>query len=86
MDLKTIKSAIETTTAFIEAHPPPIPVPSVPLDDKFVAKHIDHTLLKPDATPGQITLLCEEAKKYGFKVNRLCVLPSRRLYSSRAAV
>jgi deoxyribose-phosphate aldolase len=26
-------------------------------------------LLKPDATPAQITVLCEEAKKYGFKVN-----------------
>jgi deoxyribose-phosphate aldolase len=27
---------------------------------------IDHTLLKPEATPDQITTLCEEALEYGF--------------------
>ena len=27
---------------------------------------IDHTLLKPDATPDQIAQLCFEARKYGF--------------------
>ncbi|KAF9651334.1 deoxyribose-phosphate aldolase [Thelephora ganbajun] len=49
------------------AHPVPTDVVSVPLDQKQVAKHIDHTLLKPDATPAQITVLCEEAKKHSFK-------------------
>lgn len=29
---------------------------------------IDHTLLKPDATNGQIDELCREARKWGFKV------------------
>ena len=29
---------------------------------------IDHTLLKQDATPAQIDVLCDEAIKYGFKV------------------
>lgn len=29
-------------------------------------KYIDHTLLKPEATPEDIKKLCEEAKEYGF--------------------
>lgn len=32
---------------------------------------IDHTLLKPDATPAQIDSLCDEAIKYGFKVGKI---------------
>ena len=35
----------------------------VPAD---LAKHIDHTLLKPAATAEQIDQLCDEAKQYGF--------------------
>ena len=31
-----------------------------------LAKRIDHTVLKPDATVAQIEKLCEEAKRYGF--------------------
>ena len=31
-----------------------------------LARIIDHTLLKPDATKSEITRLCNEAKKYGF--------------------
>jgi len=35
-------------------------------DKKELAKMIDHTLLKPDATKEQIKKLCSEAKEYGF--------------------
>ncbi|WP_075075295.1 deoxyribose-phosphate aldolase [Longilinea arvoryzae] len=35
---------------------------------------IDHTLLKPDATPDQIAQLCFEARKYGFA--SVCVNPT----------
>ncbi|TGZ77990.1 deoxyribose-phosphate aldolase [Ascodesmis nigricans] len=35
--------------------------------DARFAKYIDHTLLKPDATPAQIDKLCDEALKYKFK-------------------
>lgn len=38
-----------------------------------LASYIDHTLLKADATPTEITNLCNEAKKYGFK--SICVNP-----------
>ena len=77
MDTKSIELAIEKATEYIAAHPLPTDVVSVPLDQKLVAEHIDHTLLKPDATPAQITVLCEEAKKHGFKVGTLRSLPSQ---------
>jgi len=36
-------------------------------------KLIDHTLLKQDATPEQIAVLCDEAKKFDFM--SVCVNP-----------
>jgi deoxyribose-phosphate aldolase len=41
--------------------------------DKNLAKKIDHTMLKPDATPDEIKTLCEEAKKYNFA--SVCINP-----------
>lgn len=38
-----------------------------------IAKYIDHTLLKPDATLDQVTKLCEEAREFGFA--SVCVNP-----------
>ena len=43
-------------------------------DLKEIAKIIDHTLLKPDATSAQITQLCKEARQYGFA--SVCVNPA----------
>src|SRR6185369_15381403 len=40
---------------------------------KDIAKYIDHTLLKPDATFDQVTKLCEEAREFGFA--SVCVNP-----------
>lgn len=37
------------------------------------SKYIDHTLLKPEATQGQIEKLCQEAKQYDFA--SVCVNP-----------
>lgn len=45
-------------------------IESVPED---LAKLIDHTLLKPEATYADIDRLCDEAKKYGFA--SVCVNP-----------
>ncbi len=39
-----------------------------------LAKMIDHTLLKPDATQDQIAQLCFEARKYGFA--SVCINPT----------
>src|SRR5215216_7561511 len=42
--------------------------------DKSLAKMIDHTLLKPDATQQEIAQLCFEARKYEF--SSVCVNPT----------
>lgn len=42
------------------------PSPSLILPPEKVAKLIDHTLLKPEATAEEIEKLCSEAAKYGF--------------------
>lgn len=39
-----------------------------------IAKYIDHTLLKPEATKEQIEKLCNEAKQYNFA--SVCVNPT----------
>jgi deoxyribose-phosphate aldolase len=39
-----------------------------------IARAIDHTLLKPDATRGQIETLCAEAREHGFAT--VCVNPT----------
>jgi len=39
-----------------------------------LARYIDHTLLKPDATADQIAQLCYEARKHGFAT--VCVNPA----------
>jgi deoxyribose-phosphate aldolase len=41
-----------------------------PQDPRFPLA-IDHTLLKQDATPAQIDILCDEAIAYGFKARIL---------------
>ena len=45
------------------------------MDGRQLAKYIDHTNLKPDATAAQVRKLCDEAKQYGFA--SVCVNPSR---------
>ena len=45
------------------------------MDKKELAKYIDHTLLKVDATTEQITQLCKEAVEYNFCA--VCVNSSR---------
>ncbi len=40
-----------------------------------LARYIDHTLLKPDATADQIATICDEARAHHFRA--VCVNPSR---------
>lgn len=55
-----------------------------------IARYIDHTLLKPEATPAQIEKLCAEARQYNFAA--VCVNPvyvalaARMLAGSETAV
>ncbi|MEJ2580116.1 MAG: deoxyribose-phosphate aldolase [Acidobacteriota bacterium] len=57
---------------------------------KDLARYIDHTLLRPDATPADIDRLCDEAAEYGFAA--VCINPSwvaqakRRLRSAGVTV
>ncbi len=44
------------------------------LSGRDLARYIDHTLLKPEATEAQIAQLCEEAQRYHFMA--VCVNPS----------
>ena len=48
--------------------------PGVLPPDRALARYIDHTLLKPEATPRQIEQLCAEARDYHFA--SVCVNPS----------
>ncbi len=52
---------------------PPIQPGETP-DVETLAEMIDHTLLKPDATPEGIAQLCSEARQYGF--GAVCINPS----------
>src|SRR5512143_4343242 len=48
--------------------------PTTPrLTSRDLARYIDHTLLKPEATETQIEQLCEEARRYHFMA--VCVNP-----------
>lgn len=54
--------------------PDPAPVPARPAPSRRqLAAIIDHTLLKPEATPEQIERLCREAVEHGFAA--VCVNP-----------
>ena len=49
--------------------------PTTPrLSSRALARYIDHTLLKPEATQTQIDQLCEEAQRYHFMA--VCVNPA----------
>ena len=62
----------------------------VNLDRKTLAQHVDHTLLKPEATDDDVALLCAEAKALG--VFAVCVSPTfvecakKHLHASRVRV
>lgn len=53
----------EPTAAAGASLAPPDPLPEA---DAALATYIDHTLLKPDATAGQIAALCAEAREHVF--------------------
>lgn len=74
--IQSARKAVETAIGF--THDPSGAYTAVALDQ--VASIIDHTLLKPEATPDQIDQLCAEAKQYRFA--SVCINP---IYVARAA-
>src|SRR3974377_1944468 len=51
----------------------PTPSTALRLSGQDLARYIDHTLLKPEATEAQIAQLCLEAQRYHFMA--VCVNP-----------
>jgi deoxyribose-phosphate aldolase len=45
---------------------PALELPAGHPGDRSMAAWIDHTLLKPEATPAQVQALCEDARQYQF--------------------
>jgi hypothetical protein len=60
--------AMENKIAEIQGSSLSTTLPLVLVSNEELAQTIDHTLLKPDATPAQIDLLCDQAILYNFKV------------------
>lgn len=52
------------------------------MNARELARTIDHTLLKPDATAAQVLKLCDEAKAYHFA--SVCVNPCRVALAAKA--
>lgn len=63
------EALIAQTIQAVEPEPSTLKKHDYPaLNSKDFARCMDHTLLKLDATPAQIDVLCNEAREYGFKV------------------
>jgi deoxyribose-phosphate aldolase len=60
--------AMENKMIEIQSSPTDTDMPLVTVSNEELAQTIDHTVLKPDATPAQIDQLCDEAIQYKFKV------------------
>lgn len=68
--LRTVRWGGPWHTAHWQRTPEPLPPPG----PDTLARYIDHTLLKPEATPRQIQALCQAAREYGFAA--VCVPPA----------
>ena len=71
--MQSLQEMLILTDTYERALPVPPPALAQPVRAGIV-DWIDHTLLKPEATPGQVKNLCEEARDYKFKT--VCVNPA----------
>jgi hypothetical protein len=65
------KAIIQEISSALDTSQPKPAISARDLLTTTLAKTIDHTLLKLDATPDQITDLCREAIQYNFAVPNL---------------
>ena len=68
--------SIQEILNLVDSYDRELPAPPTPLAKPVgaeIAGWIDHTLLKPEATGGQVKKLCEEARQYHFAA--VCVNP-----------
>ncbi len=77
--IATVARRLQTHAALAHIALPPVPAalpppaPAAVATVAQVARLIDHTLLKPEATPQQVERLCHEAREHGFA--SVCVNP-----------
>ena len=69
---QNLNELIALATEF-EQNLPPLQLPKDQPGNRPIASWIDHTLLKPEATPEQVETLCKEALKYNFA--SVCINP-----------
>jgi hypothetical protein len=62
------KAIIQEVSAALDSSQPQPAISAQSLTPSTLGKTIDHTLLKLDATPTQVTATCNEAIKYNFAV------------------
>jgi len=67
--------------AILASRLPSPPARPAPADDAALARMIDHTLLKADATPAAVETLCAEAREHRF--GAVCVNPVHVPLASR---
>ncbi|GAB4488495.1 MAG: deoxyribose-phosphate aldolase [Anaerolineales bacterium] len=70
IDIKELLAQAETFQRELPPLPPTLTAPAGPA----LASWIDHTLLKPEATPEQVKALCAEAREHRFAT--VCINPS----------
>ena len=70
--MQSLKQILTVADSYEHELPPAPPALAAPHGAE-VADWIDHTLLKPEATPLQVKKLCEEARQYHFA--SVCVNP-----------
>jgi deoxyribose-phosphate aldolase len=71
--MDTIGDLLDIARAYDQKLPEPPPAIKLPQGAE-IAKWIDHTLLKPEATAEQVKTLCQEALQHGFA--SVCVNPA----------
>jgi deoxyribose-phosphate aldolase len=78
-----LDSLIRQVRARLGLGGPPDAQPFTPADSSAagLARLIDHTLLKQDATPDQVTKLCDEARRYSFAA--VCINPTHVKLAAR---
>ena len=69
-EIEALIREVEAQTAELGVYPAPAPA----LSADTIAKYIDHTLLKPDASVDDIRRICDEAREMGAA--SVCVNPS----------
>jgi deoxyribose-phosphate aldolase len=70
--MERLAEILNRAQAFTDETAPSSPEPDIPQGNALAA-YIDHTLLKPEATAGQVRRLCEEALAYHFA--SVCINP-----------